>query len=350
MKAALIILIALVVLGCLAESPKLAETPAMAPSQTQLISKFQFGVKHPARVIYVYDGDTIKVNLSGQILIVRLLGIDTPERYPEKNKPYEYDAITNLTYLAEWGSKAKDFACAMLYNRTVYIEFDEIAGLKDGYGRYLAYVYVNGTDFNALLVKNGYARVYVEGKFKKENYYLQLEKIAKAKKVGLWKTVTQEMEDVEVLRGVLMNEDVGKFIGSVNDSLIFKIIRQKTAKYINVRPLHRPDDVIRVFVLKEQSIKPLSRISVRVNVSYQEIDETEAETYGVSLPYENSVYLMSFLKGEPAYAYGIGWEGKPVVEVEGFEVYKGAIRKVSISESQQIPFIFVESAWIVKKR
>ena len=68
-----------------------------------------------------------------------------------------------MTYLAEWGWKAKDFAYKMLYNKTVYIEFDKTAGglLR----RYLAYVYLeNGTDFNALLVKNGLARVYKEGK------------------------------------------------------------------------------------------------------------------------------------------------------------------------------------------
>ena len=216
MRVFLLILVASTVLGCLAESPELRQTPAQTshltitpmPSETVIIpspsptpkiaqvqtptptptTEFQFGVKYPAKVVYVYDGDTIKVNLSGQILIIRLLGVDTPEKYPEKNKPYEYDAITNLTYLAEWGWKAKDFAYAMLYNKTVYIEFDETAGLKGYYGRYLAYIYLeNGTDFNALLVKNGLARVYKEGKCKKEAYYLQLEEMAKANKTGLWR-------------------------------------------------------------------------------------------------------------------------------------------------------------------
>jgi len=200
------ILIAFAFLGCLAESPQLeipatpqspitptqSEIPAITPTPSPIskitsVQEFQFGVKYPARVIYVYDGDTIKVNLSGQILIIRLLGVDTPEKYPEKNKPYEYDAITNLTYLAEWGLKAKDFAYEMLYNKTVYIEFDEVASLKGYYGRYLAYVYVNGTDFNALLVKNGLASVYIEGEFRKKNYYIYLEKEARTNKIGLWR-------------------------------------------------------------------------------------------------------------------------------------------------------------------
>ncbi len=76
----------------------------------------------------------------------------------------------------------------ILYNKTVYIEFDDVAGLKGYYGRYLAYVYLpNGTDFNALLVKNGLARVYVEGEFRKEDYYLKLKEMAKANKTGLWR-------------------------------------------------------------------------------------------------------------------------------------------------------------------
>jgi endonuclease YncB( thermonuclease family) len=36
-------------------------------------------------------------------------------------------------------------------------------------------------------VKNGLARVYVEGEFRKEDYYLQLEEMAKVNKTGLWK-------------------------------------------------------------------------------------------------------------------------------------------------------------------
>ncbi|OYT34083.1 hypothetical protein B6U96_13905 [Archaeoglobales archaeon ex4484_92] len=54
--------------------------------------------------------------------------------------------MTNLAYLAEWGLKAKDYC-----------------------GRYLAYVYVNGTDFYALLMKNGLARVYVEENSRRRN-------------------------------------------------------------------------------------------------------------------------------------------------------------------------------------
>lgn len=50
----------------------------------------------------------------------------------------------------------------------------------------LAYVELNGSDFNAFLVLFGYARVYVEGNSSRETEYLELEADAKRTGVGLW--------------------------------------------------------------------------------------------------------------------------------------------------------------------
>ena len=160
-------------------------TPEVKPTPTPFT--FEFGKKYQAKVVRVIDGDTIDVQINGNVYRIRLLGVDCPETTAEKNRPYEYDSITDLNYLAEWGLKAKEFAEKILDHGTVYIEFDRLAGLKGYYGRYLAYVYLeNGTDFNALLVKNGLARVYVEGTFEKESEYLKLENYAKTNKIGLW--------------------------------------------------------------------------------------------------------------------------------------------------------------------
>jgi len=142
--------------------------------------------KIKAKVVRVIDGDTIVIEIDGKLEKVRLLGVDCPEIEVHRNKPFEYDAITNLTYLAEWGLRAKKFAEEYLKGKTVELEFDDIAGLRDRYGRLLAYVYVNGTDFNALLIERGLARVYIEGKFEKKNEYLELEKFARVNKIGLW--------------------------------------------------------------------------------------------------------------------------------------------------------------------
>lgn len=75
----------------------------------------------------------------------------------------------------------------MLEGKYIYIEFDEKAGFRGYHGRLLAYVYLqDGTDFTALLVRQGYARVYTEGNFEKEEYYVQLENETKRECRGLW--------------------------------------------------------------------------------------------------------------------------------------------------------------------
>lgn len=162
-------------------------TPTLTLTPTSAGLTFEFGIKYNATVFKIIDGDTIDVVIGGNVYRVRLLGVDCPETTVEHNKPYEYDSITNLTYMTEWGLKAKEFAETVLDHKTVYVEFDELAGLKGYYGRYLAYVYLeNGSDFNAMLLKNGLARVYTEGTFKKEREYVQYENSAKTNKIGLW--------------------------------------------------------------------------------------------------------------------------------------------------------------------
>jgi len=160
------------------------EEPETSPTQFTL----EYGIKYKVKVLNVIDGDTIDVLLpNGSVERVRMLGIDTPEKRPEDNEPYEFDSISDLDYLAEWGEKAAQFTESKLEGRYVYIEFDKIAGMRGYYGRLLAYVYLDGTDFTAELVKEGYARVYVEGEFKKEDYYVKLENEAKEEGQGLWR-------------------------------------------------------------------------------------------------------------------------------------------------------------------
>lgn len=144
-------------------------------------------MKYEVEVVSVIDGDTIDVILpDGTQERVRMLCVDTPETTAENNKPYEYDSITDLDCLAEWGQEAKQFTKSWLEGKTVSIEFDETAGMRGYYGRLLAYVYVDGTDFTAELVKRGYARVYEEGECKKEAEYLKYQQSAMQSGTGLW--------------------------------------------------------------------------------------------------------------------------------------------------------------------
>ncbi len=153
----------------------------------ETLEGFDFGEKYKVYVVDVIDGDTIDVRLpNGTVERVRMLGVDTPETSASENKPYEYDGITDLECLAYWGEQAKQFAESNLLNKYVYIEFDETAGFRGYYGRLLAYVYVDSTDFTAELVKKGYARVYEEGEFAKESEYLEYQDAAILNGSGLW--------------------------------------------------------------------------------------------------------------------------------------------------------------------
>lgn len=125
-------------------------TPTPTPSPTPTPFSPQFGVRYKVKVVDVIDGDTIDVILpDGSKERVRMFCIDTPEKRAEDNEPYEYDSVTDLECLAEYGQKAKQFT-EQLLGKEVYIEFDETAGLRGYYGRLLAYVYLeDGTDFTA---------------------------------------------------------------------------------------------------------------------------------------------------------------------------------------------------------
>ena len=154
----------------------------------------EYGVNYAVNVTSVIDGDTFDATLpNGSEERIRLLGVDTPETTASNNEEYEYGNITNLSCLASYGLEAKNFAETWLEDETVYIQFDETAGLKGYYGRWLAYVFlVNGTDFGEELITNGYARVYTEGTCSKESYYVTLQSQAITNRVGLWNCTPEE--------------------------------------------------------------------------------------------------------------------------------------------------------------
>jgi len=139
-------------------------------------------------VTHVVDGDTAWVRFpNGTEEKVRFLGVDTPETEEDRNRPNEYDHITDLRCLTIWGLKAEQFTRDSIEHRQVYLVFDPISPRRGYFGRLLAYVYlINGTDFTAELVKKGYARVYVEGTFEKKEEYLRYQREAMERGLGLW--------------------------------------------------------------------------------------------------------------------------------------------------------------------
>jgi len=175
-------------------------------------AQIEYGVKYDAKVIDVIDGDTIVVQFQDKIETLRILGVDTPE-ISRKNNPYEYKT-NNLECVRDWGYKAKEFTNSMLKGKNVQIVFDERAGLRDYFGRLLAYVYINGKDFGKMLIENGYARVYVEGEFFKESEYIKAEESALNFRKGVWScreviqtpTPTKSIKETPPLTPTLITE------------------------------------------------------------------------------------------------------------------------------------------------
>lgn len=131
-------------------------------------------------VIKVVDGDTIVVDLGGERITLRLIGIDTPETV-DPRKPVQCFGI-------EASNKAKE----LLGGKKVKLEDDPSQGDKDTYDRLLRYIYLeDGTFFNELMIKEGYAFEYTyDTPYKYQEQFKEAENHARTNKLGLWANET----------------------------------------------------------------------------------------------------------------------------------------------------------------
>jgi micrococcal nuclease len=119
------------------------------------------------KVVRVIDGDTIEIAGGAH---VRYIGIDTPETYPKT----EF-----------YGPEAKAKNIELVEGKVVTLEKD--VSETDKYGRLLRYVYVDGVFVNGGLVRLGYAEAVAYPPDTRYQWQLsQLEKEAKAAKLGIW--------------------------------------------------------------------------------------------------------------------------------------------------------------------
>lgn len=146
------------------------------PSQIQEIKDEGMSPKHyiNAYVVKVTDGDTFEITYKDQQEKVRLLCVDTPESVLKGVEPQPYS------------KEASDFSKNMLLNKSVKLYFDK--GLRDRYGRLLAYAVLSDeTFYNAVLVKNGYARVeIISPNSSMKDYFNALQNEAIKAKAGFW--------------------------------------------------------------------------------------------------------------------------------------------------------------------
>ncbi|WP_319588704.1 thermonuclease family protein [uncultured Desulfobulbus sp.] len=118
-------------------------------------------------VTRVLDGDSLRVNQGGQIVTIRLYGIDSPE------------------YGQAFWRTAKDATSHLVQGKIVTVEpFD-----TDRYGRIVALVGVRGRSVNGELVRLGMAWVYPH--YCKAQPLCrnleELEQVARVQELGIWK-------------------------------------------------------------------------------------------------------------------------------------------------------------------
>ena len=127
-----------------------------------------------ARVERVIDGDTLVVRYQGESRAVRLIGVDTPETvYPAR--PVEY-----------FGAEASAFTRARLDGRPVELVRDRTVDTVDAFGRLLRLVYLDGENFNATLIREGYGHAIRGFDYSMRREFVALENQARIQGRGLW--------------------------------------------------------------------------------------------------------------------------------------------------------------------
>jgi len=123
-----------------------------------------------ARVRYVFDGDTIEVDVEGTIYHVRYIGIDAPE----DTRTIEY-----------FGAEATERNRQLVAGKTITMVRD--VSETDKYDRLLRYVLADGEFVNYALVAQGYA---FAGTYPPDvacnQVLLQAERQAQRQNLGLW--------------------------------------------------------------------------------------------------------------------------------------------------------------------
>lgn len=173
-------------------TPTATATATATATETPLpaSSSISGGTARTATVTRVIDGDTLEVSFtSGETDTVRLIGVDTPEVAEQYMDPSEYgvpDTPRGRDWLLMWGDRASAYASERLAGQQVRVVTDPQSDERGGFGRLLAYIYVDGENFGRSLLERGLARVYTDGDFSLENAYLRSEADAQAAERGLW--------------------------------------------------------------------------------------------------------------------------------------------------------------------
>ncbi|HEY3250229.1 MAG TPA: thermonuclease family protein [Ignavibacteria bacterium] len=139
-------------------------------------------------VTKVFDGDTFEVEIDGKREKIRMLGIDTPEKWEsgKLDKDAQRTGKDKKT-IKVLGDLASEYTKKLISGKKVRLEIDPIGDERDRYGRMLRYVYLeDGTLVNLKIVEDGYANAYRRFEVSKKNEFIEAEKRARENRRGLW--------------------------------------------------------------------------------------------------------------------------------------------------------------------
>ncbi len=124
----------------------------------------------------VIDGDTIKIDVEGELRSVRLIGVNTPELDDER-------AQTRC-----FSQKAKERAEELLLGERVRVDTDSSQGTYDRYQRILGYITrEDGLFYNETIIKEGLAYEYTfNNPYIYQEDFKQAETFAKENENGFW--------------------------------------------------------------------------------------------------------------------------------------------------------------------
>jgi micrococcal nuclease len=130
----------------------------------------------PYPVVRAVDGDTIRVDRNGEEIVVRFIGLDTPETVAP-DRPVEC-----------YGPEASARTAELVEGGQVWLEYDEASGLTDKYDRTLAFIWLDHqTMLNELLIREGFAEevTYTDG-YAHQRDFRDAEDAARNAGLGLW--------------------------------------------------------------------------------------------------------------------------------------------------------------------
>lgn len=136
----------------------------------------------------VNDGDTFEVEISGRTERVRMLGIDTPEKFESDKLARDIERTgRDKETIKKLGELASAYTTSLIGGKKVTLTAEPNGDDKDKYGRHLRYVYLeDGTFVNKKIVEDGYANAYRRFDLSKQKELIEAENRAREKKKGLW--------------------------------------------------------------------------------------------------------------------------------------------------------------------